>query len=61
MLGNAFRDGEPAVFDLILTDNKGNHLDWYIIAKAFSQATGRTEDELQTAWDDHGPGIDRPE
>ena len=61
MLGNVYRDGEPAVFDLILTDNRGNHLDWYIIAKAFSQATGRTEDELQTVWDTHGPSTDRPE
>ena len=61
LLGNIHRDGEPSAYDLLLCDSRGNHPDWYIIAKAFQAATGRAQEELQAAWDTYGPSSDRPE
>ena len=61
MLGNIHRDGEPTAYDLLFRDNRGNHLDWYIIARAFSLATGCPEEELQAVWDRCGPSLERPE
>ena len=61
LLGNVHRDGEPSAYDLLLCDSRGNHLDWYIIAKAFETITSRPQEELQAVWDRYGPSSDRPE
>ena len=61
LLGNIQRDGEPKAYDLLLSDSRGNHLEWYIIAKAFAAVTGRQQEDLQDTWDRFGPSADRPE
>ena len=55
LLGNVHRDGEPGAYDLILTDARGNHLEWCLFSKAFANITGRQEEDLQTVWDQFRP------
>ena len=60
VLGNVHRDGEPLPYDLLISDSKGNHTEWYIKARAFAAATGRSQEDLQGCWDNYGPS-GRPE
>ncbi|CAE7235435.1 unnamed protein product [Symbiodinium sp. KB8] len=55
LLGNVHRDGEPSVNDFLLSDSRGNHLEWYLLAKPFAELTGRSPEDLQDTWDKHGP------
>ena len=55
LLGNVHRDGEPAINDMLLTDARGNHLEWYLFSKAFNLLTGRPEEDLSDVWDKHRP------
>eukprot|EP00439_Symbiodinium_sp_Y106_P015562 s5677_g2.t1 len=47
LLGNVHRDGEPGAYDLLLTDARGNHLEWYLFSKVFAKVTNR--------WDQYRP------
>ncbi|OLP91045.1 hypothetical protein AK812_SmicGene27320 [Symbiodinium microadriaticum] len=59
VLGNVFRDGEPGINDYILTDARGNHLEWYVKASAFASLTNRPPEELHTLWEQVGSsGLD---
>ena len=55
LLGNVHRDGEPGAYDLLLTDARGNHLEWYLFSKVFARVTNRAEEDLQTCWDQYRP------
>ena len=55
LLGSVHRDGEPTVHDMLLTDARGNHLEWYLFSKAFGLLTGRPEEDLTEVWDKHRP------
>ena len=45
---------DPEHGDCYLPDNRGNHMEWYISAKAFQQATGRDAVTLQECYATHG-------
>ena len=55
LLGNVYRDGEPGAHDLILTDARGDHLEWFLFSKVFANITGRQEEDLQAVWDQFRP------
>ena len=55
LLGNIHRDGEPSINDFLLSDSRGNHLDWYLLSKPFAELTGKKPEELQETWDQYGP------
>ena len=54
LLGSIHREGEPQINDVLLSDAKGNHLEWYLLSKTFAAATGRPADSLQQCWDAYG-------
>ncbi|CAE7828197.1 unnamed protein product [Symbiodinium sp. CCMP2592] len=47
---------EPAAYDQIIEDVKGNHTVWFLCAEAFAKITGRDKESLQQLWQDFGPG-----
>ena len=55
LLGSIHRDGEPGINDLLLSDARGNHLEWYLMARVFAKVTGRAEEDLQSCWDQYRP------
>ena len=55
LLGSINRDGEPGVNDLMLSDARGNHLEWYLLSLPFSAVTGKAPEDLQEVWDKHRP------
>ena len=55
LLGSINRDGEPGINDLMLSDARGNHLEWYLLSQPFSAVTGRAQEDLQEVWDKHRP------
>ena len=54
MLRNA-EEFEPAPYDQIIEDARGNHTIWYLSADSYSKITGREKETLQQAWLDFGP------
>ena len=54
LLGSIHREGEPQINDVLLSDVKGNHLEWYLLSKTFAAATGRPAESLQECWDAYG-------
>ena len=54
LLGSIHREGEPQANDVMLSDSKGNHLEWYLIARTFAAATARPAETLQDCWDRFG-------
>ena len=55
LLGCVHRDGEPGVNDMLLTDARGNHLEWYLFSPVFAQLTERSEEDLHAVWDQFRP------
>ena len=54
LLGSIHREGEPGIHDVLLSDAKGNHLEWYLLSRTFAAASGRPADSLQDCWDRFG-------
>ena len=54
MLRNA-DEFEPAPYDQIIEDARGNHTIWYLSADSYAKVTGRDKESLQQAWLDFGP------
>ncbi|CAE6943527.1 unnamed protein product [Symbiodinium sp. CCMP2592] len=46
---------EPAAYDQIIEDVKGNHTVWFLSAESFAKITGRDKESLQQMWQDFGP------
>ena len=55
MLRNVEDGVEPAPYDQIIEDARGNHTVWYLSAEAYSKVTGRDKESLQQAWLGFGP------
>ena len=50
---------DPVAGDCFLPDNRGNHMEWFISASAFSAATGRPSETLQECYNQYGSSSTR--
>ncbi|CAE7511533.1 unnamed protein product [Symbiodinium sp. CCMP2592] len=46
---------EPAAYDQIIEDVKGNHTVWFLCAESYAKITGRDKESLQQMWQDFRP------
>ena len=49
LMGNAERE-EPQPEDQFVSDNRGNHTQWFVSATKVQRATGLPANELQQTW-----------